>query len=155
MLPVSNGRLIWKRLNDRKRERVEHDLKRSTSGYADHAEHTISKLQQAYLKKYQSQQYDYLADASQHPQDVPNDGFGSRVSSLFRGWWEDWQVPSEEGIADVAHRFRLGLLNRPTALVFDDDCREAVTQLNKKRLFRTKILEDGYDVSDNLCFDIR
>jgi hypothetical protein len=139
-------------LNDRKRKRVEDDLKRSTSAYADHAENTISKLQQAYLKKYQSQQYDYFSDASQNPQDVPNNGFVSRVSSLVRGSWEDWQIPSEEGITDFTHGFQLGLLNRPTALVFDDDCREAVSCLNKKRLFRAKILEDGYDVSDILYY---
>jgi hypothetical protein len=141
-------------LNYRKRKRVQEELKRSTSSYADHAENTISKLQQAYLKKYQSQQDDYFAEASQRHQDVPNNGFGSGVSSLFRGWWEDWQVPSEEGITGVTHGFQLGSLNLPTALVFDDDCREAVTRLNKLRLFRTKILEDGYDVSDILCYDI-
>jgi hypothetical protein len=114
----------------------------------------VSKFQQEYLKKHQSQQYDSFSDASQRPKDVPNNGFGSRVSSLFRGWWDDSQVPSEEGITDVTHGFQLGLLNRPTALVFDDDCREAVSRLSKLRLFRVLILEQGYDVSDTLCFDI-
>jgi hypothetical protein len=147
--------LIWKRSNYTERERVGGELKRSASDYADHAENRISKLQQEYLKKYQSQEYGHFADSSQRPQDVPNNGFGSSVSSLFRGWWEDWQVSSERGITGITHGFQLGLLNRPTALVFDDDCREAVTRLNKLRLFRVFVLEQGYDVSDILCYDIQ
>jgi hypothetical protein len=126
-LPVSNDKLIWKRSNYTKRERVEGELKRSASAYADHAESTVSKLQQEYLKRHQSKEYDDFADASQRPQD---------------------------GIADIIHGFQLGLLNRPTALAFDDDCREAVFRLSRLRLFRVLILEEGYDVSDILCFDI-
>jgi ATP-dependent exoDNAse (exonuclease V) beta subunit len=76
--------LIWKRSNDWDRKRVEGDLKRSASEYADHAENTLSKLQQEYLKKYQSQEYDTFADASQRPQD---------------------------GNVDITHGFQLGLLN--------------------------------------------
>jgi hypothetical protein len=106
------------------------------------------------LKKYHSQQYVDFADASQRPQDVPNNGFGSMVSSLFRGWWDDSQGPSEEGITDVTRGFQLGLLNRPTVLAFDDECREAVTDLNKLRLFRAEMLKTGYDVSEILCYDI-
>jgi hypothetical protein len=146
--------LTWKASNYAKRERVAGDLKRSASWYADHAENTVSKLQQAYLKKYQSQEYDYFSNASQRPQDVSNNGFGSRVSSLFRGWWEDWQGPFEGGITGITHGFQLGLRNRPTALAFDEDCRDAVMCLNKLRSSRVEILEQGYDVSEILCYDI-
>jgi hypothetical protein len=50
--------------------------------------------------------------------------------------------------------FQLGTLNQPSALVSDDDCREAVSDLNKWRLYRAEILEEGYDVSDIICYDI-
>lgn len=66
--------------------------------YADHAENKISKLQQAYLKK-------YATEASQRPEDVWNKKF--RVSTLFRGRREDLRESepakpstSEEGIPD-------------------------------------------------------
>ncbi|KAN0140318.1 Rho GTPase activation protein, partial [Lactarius tabidus] len=99
------------RSNDWDRKRVEGDLKRSASEYANHAENTLSKLQQEYLKKYRSQEYDTFADASQRPQD-----------------------------------------GNPTALAFDDDCREAVTGLNKLRLFRAEMLESGYDLLERVVF---
>ena len=35
----------------------------------------------------------------------------------------------------------------------DDDCREAVSSLNKLRMFRAENIGDGYDVSDTLCYD--
>ena len=62
------------------------DLNLSASCYAAYAENKISKLQQAYLRKYQPQRY--------------------------RDLREDWQglasEPSEEGIANVTHAFQLG-----------------------------------------------
>ncbi|KAN0140317.1 Rho GTPase activation protein [Lactarius tabidus] len=58
------------RSNYTKRERVEGELKRSASAYADHAESTVSKLQQEYLKRHQSKEYYDFADASQRPQDA-------------------------------------------------------------------------------------
>ncbi|KAI9456966.1 Rho GTPase activation protein [Lactarius psammicola] len=48
----SDKRAIRKESNDKTRKRVEEDLKKSAAKYADHAENTISKLQQAYLEKY-------------------------------------------------------------------------------------------------------
>jgi len=44
--------VIWKESNDGTRKRIEKDLKGSAARYADFAENKISKLQQAYLKKY-------------------------------------------------------------------------------------------------------
>ncbi len=83
--------------------------------YADYAESTISKLQQAYLKKYYPQQYAHSTEVSERPEDVPNKSFGSKVSALFHGRREDLRDPepakSEEGIADITHGFQLGLLN--------------------------------------------
>ena len=85
------------------------DLNLSASCYADHAENKISKLQQAYLRKYQPQRY-----ASQRPQVVPTKRpvFGSRRSAPHGGVQEFWQVPagelSEEGIAVVMNAFQLG-----------------------------------------------
>ncbi len=39
-------------MEDQTRKRVEKDLEESAAKYADYAENTILKLQQAYLKKY-------------------------------------------------------------------------------------------------------
>ncbi|KAH9007773.1 hypothetical protein EDB83DRAFT_2193921, partial [Lactarius deliciosus] len=41
-----------KKTKDETRKRIEEDLKESAAQYANYAENTISKLQQAYLKKY-------------------------------------------------------------------------------------------------------
>ena len=57
-------------------------LNASASCYADHAEKKMSQLQQAYLRKYQTQQYAYSANVSQRLQDDPGPfgGFGSMRS---------------------------------------------------------------------------
>ncbi|KAH9044598.1 hypothetical protein EDB85DRAFT_471359 [Lactarius pseudohatsudake] len=41
-----------KETEDQTRKRIEEDLNKSAANYADYAENTISKLQQAYFKKY-------------------------------------------------------------------------------------------------------
>jgi hypothetical protein len=81
----------------------------TAANYADHAENEISKLQQAYLKKYYPQ---HSTEDSQHPQDVQNNRFGGNASGLIRGRREDLREPepakpaqSEEGIADITHGF--------------------------------------------------
>ncbi|KAH8997410.1 hypothetical protein EDB92DRAFT_1420868 [Lactarius akahatsu] len=55
-----------KETEDQTRKRIEEDLNKSVANYADYAENTISKLQQAYFKKY-------------HPR------FGGNISAPFRG----------------------------------------------------------------------
>ena len=62
--------------------------------------------------------------------------------------------PSGEGIADVIHGFQLDLLSQRSTSVSDDECRETVARLNRCRLIRAEVLEEGYDVSDNLFYDI-
>jgi hypothetical protein len=52
------------------------------------------------------------------------------------------------------HGFQLHLLNRPSGLAFDDDCRWAVSHLNTLRLQRAENLGDGYEVSDILYYNI-
>ncbi|KAI9453219.1 hypothetical protein BJY52DRAFT_1189777 [Lactarius psammicola] len=125
-----------KESKDRTRRRIEDDLKRSAANYADHAEDTISRLQQAYLKKYYPQQYAHFADSSQRSQDVPNKRFGGKVSALFRGRREDLREPEPAKSEEV----------------FDDDCRLAVSQLNEFRLRRVENLGDGYDCLKELVF---
>jgi hypothetical protein len=49
--------------------------------------------------------------------------------------------------------FQPRLLNRPSVSVSDDDCREAVADLNHRRWMRAEDLGDGYDVSDILCYN--
>jgi hypothetical protein len=133
--------------------RVEDDLEDSAAKYADHAESTILKLQQAYLKKYHPRQYARSNDVSQRPEDAPNRRLGGKVVALYRGRPEDLQglglepAKSEEGIANITRGFRLGLLNFPPELVSDDNCRRAVSLLNTLRLKRVESLEDGYNVS--------
>ncbi|KAH9032171.1 Rho GTPase activation protein [Lactarius pseudohatsudake] len=120
-----------KESKDRTKNRIEEDLKNSATKYADCAENTVARLQQAYLKKYYPQQYTTPTETSQRPQSVPNKRFGG-VSSLFRSRREDSpQEPepaklakSEEGIADIAHVFRLDLLNWPSELVSTMTCLE-------------------------------
>ena len=97
----------------------------SASYYAGHAERRVLKLQQAYLRKHQPQK------------------FASTKAA-----------PSGEGIADVTHGFQLGLLKHPSAPVSDDDCRDAVTRLNMFRLLRAEDLEEGYDVSNIVFYNI-
>jgi hypothetical protein len=116
--PCSYGRVVRKESNDKTREAIENNLKISTTWYADHAENSVSKLLQAYSRKYQPQQYASSANVSPRPQDVPNKKFGRRMSALFRGQREDQRepkpseaTPSDEGIADVTCGYQLGLLN--------------------------------------------
>ena len=141
--------------------RTKSNLDKSTSLYADHAENKVSNLQQAYLRKYQSQQYAYSTNVSRRPQDIPSKRFGSRVPTLFRGRREQGREaseqasePSDEGSADATYGFQLGLRDHPFALALEDDCREAVASLNIYRLFRADSLRDGYAVSDTLCYII-
>ena len=91
------------------------DLDGSASWYADHAENEVSQLQQAYMRKYQPQQYAYSSNVSQRPQDDQYDRFGSMRSASFSlpaSCWQGFEsasaAPSEEGIADVTHAFQLG-----------------------------------------------
>ena len=69
---------------------MEEDLKESAVKYAEHAENKISRLQQAYLKKYRSRQ---------HAAGSPNNNFGGRVSALFRGRRDDLREPEPITIA--------------------------------------------------------
>jgi hypothetical protein len=100
----------WKESNNEIRNRMKDNLNMSASAYADYAENTVSKLQQAYSKKYQRQQHAHSTSTSQHPQDVPNKRPPNRnvVSALFRGRREDRRepepakaAPADEGIANV------------------------------------------------------
>ena len=74
------------------------------------------KLQKAYSKRYQRQEYHDAdsANVSQRPQNVPN---------------------------------------KKLASVTDDECREAVADLNRLRRARAEDLEAGYDVGDILCYN--
>lgn len=112
----SHNRVDYQETNDETRKRIAEHLKQSTAMYADHAENKISKLQQAYLKK-------YATEASQRPEDVWNKKFG--VSALFRGRREylresEPAKPStfEEGIPDFMGSDLVYLLNQcPTTIV--------------------------------------
>ena len=105
---------MWKETKDEIRRQIKEDLKASAAKYADHAENKISKLQQAYLKKYHPQEYSHPTEVSQPPEDVRNKRFGGKVSALFRGRREDLREPelaeptkSEEGITDITHGFQV------------------------------------------------
>ena len=137
-----------KESNDKTREWIDKGLKGSARCYADYAETTVSTLQQGYLRKYQPQQYASSAKVSQHPHYVPNKRFGNMGPETSNA------DLSGEGIADVMHGFQLDLLNQPSVSVSDDECREAVTLLNRFRLLRAEELGEGYDVSDILFYDI-
>ncbi|KAH9037706.1 RhoGAP domain-containing protein [Lactarius hengduanensis] len=125
-----------KETEDRTRKRVEEGLEESAAKYADHAENTILRLQQTYLKKHHPRQYPQSADASQGSQDVPNKGFGNRFFGLFGSRQEDLggREPSKSEEAS------------------DDDCRRAVALLNTLRLKRIENLGDGYDCLEKLVF---
>ena len=84
------------------------NLKMSASAYADYAENTISKLQQAYSRKYQPQQSPHSTNASVPPQDDRNKKSRNIVTTLFRSRREDQRepepakaAPSVEGIVNV------------------------------------------------------
>ncbi|KAF8256585.1 hypothetical protein EI94DRAFT_1765002 [Lactarius quietus] len=128
-----------KESNDETRKRIEEDLRISAAKYADYAENTISRLQQAYLKKY-TQQDAHTTDVV--PLVVPNKRFGGKVSSLFRRSQSQTQEPSKykDGIANIS------------LSVSDNDCRKAVGQLNDFRWIRAEYLEDAYDRLEELVF---
>ena len=132
--------------------RTKRNLEKSALLYADHAENKVSNLQQAYLRKYQSQQYAYSANVSPRPQDIPSKRFGSRVPALFLVGGKLLSLLMK--VVHVTYGFQLGLRDKPSASALEDDCREAVAGLNICRLFRAESLRDGYDVSDILCYDI-
>jgi hypothetical protein len=93
------------------RKRIKDGLKESATGYADHAENEISKLQEAYLKKYHPMEYSH-SKVSPPPEDVRNKRFGGKVSALFRGpRGPELAKPSKlvKGISDITHGFQLGL----------------------------------------------
>ena len=83
------------------------NLKMSASAYADYAENTISKLQQAYSRKYQPEQSPHSTNASVPPQDDRNKRSRNIVSTLFRRREDQREpepakaAPSVEGIANV------------------------------------------------------
>ncbi|KAH8996912.1 hypothetical protein EDB86DRAFT_2828958 [Lactarius hatsudake] len=121
---------------DRTRKRVEEGLEESAAKYADHAENTILRLQQAYLKKHNPRQYPQSTDVSRGSQDGLNKRFGNKVSALFGGRQEDLG----------------GLEPSKSEEVSDDDCRRAVALLNTFRLKRVENLGDGYDCLGKLLF---
>ncbi|KAH9017038.1 Rho GTPase activation protein, partial [Lactarius hengduanensis] len=121
---------------DRTRKRVEEGLEESAAKYADHAENTILKLQQAYLKKHNPRQYAQPTDVSQGYQDGLNRRIGNKVSALFGGRQEDLGGPESSKSEEVS----------------DDDCRRAVALLNTFRLKRVENLGDGYDCLGKLVF---
>ncbi|KAH9038036.1 hypothetical protein EDB83DRAFT_2524610 [Lactarius deliciosus] len=117
-------------------KRIEEGLEESAAKYADHAENTILKLQQAYLKKHNPRQYAQSTDVSQGSQDGLNKRFGNKVSALFGGRQEDLG----------------GFKPSKSDEVSDDDCRRAVALLNTFRLKRVENLGDGYDCLGRLVF---
>ncbi|KAF8269704.1 hypothetical protein EI94DRAFT_1724481 [Lactarius quietus] len=127
-----------KESKDKARMRVEEDLMESAVKYADHAENTISKLQEAYLKKYHPREYAHSTRVPRRPEDVPNRGFGHKVSTLFRGRQEAFRGSEPAQSEEVS--------------VTDDDCRSAVSRLNTFRLMRAENLGDGYDNLQELVF---
>ncbi|KAH8989329.1 Rho GTPase activation protein [Lactarius hatsudake] len=113
---------MLKETENRTRKRVEDDLEGSAAKYADHAENTILKLQQAYLKKRRPRQ---------HSQDGPNKRSGDRD-----GRQEDLGRREPSKSEEVS----------------DFDCRSAVALLNTFRLKRVENLEDGYNCLEGLVF---
>lgn len=99
--------VIGKETEDQTRQRVQEDLEDSATKYADHAENTIMKLQQAYLKKNNPRQHAQSTDGSQRPEDALNRRISSRFSALFHARQVDLQgqdaVKSEEGIVCLTH----------------------------------------------------
>ena len=129
-------------------------MKKSAEDYANHAESTLSKLGQVYLKKYQ----DYVrpAEMPRRTLDPSNKKIGSKFSSLFRSrrdteGTESEVAESEEVGASIMLMIQILLLNSFHGSVSEDDCRKAVHSLNVLRLRRVEILEDGYKVSNILC----
>ncbi|KAF8269718.1 Rho GTPase activation protein [Lactarius quietus] len=125
-----------KETEDQTRKRVEEVLQDSAANYANHAENTIMKLQQAYLKRYNPRQYAQSPDASQLPGDTPYTRFSGRFSALFRGPQEVLQVPEPVKSEEV----------------FDNECRRAIGLLNMLRSKRVENMEYGYDCLEALVF---
>ncbi|KAH9161827.1 hypothetical protein EDB89DRAFT_2080249 [Lactarius sanguifluus] len=113
-------------------KQIEEDLKESSARYADYAENTVSKLQEAYSKKSHPQ---HSTDLPRRSQGTTNKGFGSRLSALFRRR-EDSRAPEPAKSEEVS----------------DDDCRRAIRLLNGLRLNRAEILKDGYHCLEDLVF---
>ncbi|KAH9007771.1 hypothetical protein EDB83DRAFT_696401 [Lactarius deliciosus] len=132
--PCSDNRTIWKEMQDEIRTRIEEDLKKYAAQYVNHAENKISKLQQAYLKKYFPQECANSIDDLRGHRDIPtNKRFGDKVQVLFRGRREDLR---EAGPA------------KPTKPPKSDEVSDndwAVSQLNIFRLKRAETLGEGYD----------
>ena len=75
------------------KRRVEKDLRNSTADYADYAENTISKLQQAYSKKYLP---------GDHAHSIgPQHGSSKKLKDIFRNRRELDRVESEESGAPI------------------------------------------------------
>ncbi|KAI9433252.1 hypothetical protein H4582DRAFT_2131697 [Lactarius indigo] len=132
---------VLKEAEDQTRKRVEEGLKESAAMYADHTENTVLKLQQAYLKTHHPRQY-----SQNSPNKRPGIGDG-RQEDLRREPSE-----SKEGVPDIIHGPQHGLLNSPSELVSDDDCRRAVTLLNTLHSKRIENLGDGYECLTELVF---
>ncbi|KAH9016488.1 hypothetical protein EDB85DRAFT_752611 [Lactarius pseudohatsudake] len=123
-------------LKERKAQRgkqIEEDLKESAAKYADYAENTVSRLQEAYSKKKSLPQDS--TDVPRRSQGAANKGFGSKFSALFRRR-EESRAPEPAKSEEVS----------------DDDCRRAIRLLNGLRLNRAEILKDGYDCLEELVF---
>ncbi|KAI9456988.1 hypothetical protein BJY52DRAFT_1187604 [Lactarius psammicola] len=117
------------------RKRIEEGLKKSATEYADYAAITFSGLQQAYLKKYYSQQDGHSIDNLRRPQGVPNKRFGGKVSALLRGWQEPEPAKFKQldGTVDI-------------------DPGLAVARLNNFQSMRAEYLRDGCDCLEELVF---
>ncbi|KAI9433313.1 Rho GTPase activation protein [Lactarius indigo] len=107
---------------DQTRKRLEMNLRNSAGDYVNHAENTISKLQQAYLKKYP-------------PVDRARSTGPQRASDKkFHLFSKSKQEPEPEESS------------------LEDDCRKAVRQLNIFRSTRAENLEEGYNCLEDLVF---
>ncbi|KAH9021328.1 hypothetical protein EDB84DRAFT_1580899 [Lactarius hengduanensis] len=111
-----------KEMGDQTRMRIRENLKNHSQAYMDHVENNISRLKQAYLKKYGG-----------HSQDASNNWFGGKVSTLFRGRRGLKYAESED-------------------TAFDDSCRAAVFHLNIIREGIAENLEYGYNCLEDLVF---
>ncbi|KAH9017977.1 hypothetical protein EDB85DRAFT_2154825 [Lactarius pseudohatsudake] len=118
----SNVTPSTKEMGDQTRMRIRENLKNHSQAYMDHVENTISRLKQAYLKKYGG-----------HSQDASNNWFGGKVSTLFRGRRGLKYAESED-------------------TAFDDSCRAAVFHLNIIREGIAENLEYGYNCLEDLVF---
>ncbi|KAH8986341.1 hypothetical protein EDB92DRAFT_2116474 [Lactarius akahatsu] len=109
-------------MQDETRTRIEEDLQKSAAQYANHAENKISKLQQAYLKKYFPRECAHSIDDLRGHRDIP-----TKKKVWRQGPAKPTKPPKSEEVSD-------------------DDCRRGVSQLNIFRLKRAETLGEGYDV---------